>query len=615
MDATFWTLASGSATKSFATWGISAAMRTLRNQAIDTFTFTIKCKDISDDPPFAAKDKCRVYRDAKSWFSGLVTKISRRATATEQAFDYELSGGWYWLETLTFQQLWNFADDPTNKDSPLHSEPTSRINFFQRIDGERLSTREQITEAVDYVVAHGAPIALGALDLPNVYPPFSQLSAQSCSEIVRAALRWHPDAVARFDYSVYPPLLKITKRATCTAVNRPFSDAPSAGVAITPRHDLLVAGVQLIYEAVNSIDETSWSVKTVDEAGDVDTFNSVVTPVELGGASETWQRQKLSVTAWFPALPSFWIAKFPALALAKVPDGTGLAGIFTVENAKVNGVAIDEISAINEITDGALPEWLDLTTSEATVTADLSYSLKNPTTGAEEVKIAHPVSQKIKMTSLFAGANQIFSQLTGTTEAEPIPVGVAQAYYAAASVLHYEGQWTIVEREVSSQCGLGNVLNLTGGPEEWEAMNALIEQVTENLESGTTVLTFGPPEHLSPQDFIALLRVQRERKANWRLRERIEGKAYRSSAKVDGPTQMPQSKPDQPAVPGKTIVLADKPLTNPSKIIFRADDIVAPVRALADKDVKLREIRVCNDADPDGDNWYMQVPCSAPYQK
>jgi hypothetical protein len=609
MNLNFWTLRCDGFTKTFAQWGISSRrpiVRTLRNQAIDTLTFTVELSSIVVVEPFAADELCRVYRDGHLWFSGVVTKIARRASAAEQVFDYELSGGWYWLENLTYQQLWNFPADPDDPDSALSSARTSRINLFQNLAGTRISTIDQITEAIDYTVAHAAPIALGVLDLPEVKPPFSQLSAQSCAEIIRGALRWHPDAVTHWDYSVYPPQLNITSRSACAVVEEPFADAPSAGVQITPRHDLVVAGVRIIYEQTHSIDETSWSVPTIDEAGDPDTFGSVVTPVELGGSSATYQRQKLSVTAWEPADDSFWVAKFPALALAHGPTGSGS---ITVENAKVNGVGIAVAHFINEITDGAVPQWLDGTTVEATVTADLSYSLKNPTTNAEEVKIAEPRSYKIKLTTLFAGANQVFSQLTSATDAEPIPIGVADAYYAAASVLHYEGQWTIIEREVSSLCGLGNVLNLTGGPTEWETMNALIQQVTENVETGTTTLNFGAPQHLSTQDFVALLRVQRDRKPSWRLQERVDGHAYGDKAQVDGATQTPVSKPDQPPVPGKTIVLAEKPDDNPSKLKLTTDDIVAAVQALTDKDVKLRPIQVCED----GETKTRLFLCSAPY--
>src|SRR5439155_7989739 len=108
-------------------------------------------------------------------------------------------------------------------------------------------------------------------------------------------------------------------------------------------------------------------------------------------------------------------------------------------------------------------------------------------------------------------------------------------------------------------------------------------------------------------------RVQRERKPSWRLQERIDGKAFGSKPRVDGATQTPQSKPDQPTVAGKTIVLADKPADNPSKLSLKTDDIAAPARLLDDKDVKLREIRVCNADDPEGTNWWMQVLGSAPY--
>ena len=44
---------------------------------------------------------------------------------------------------------------------------------------------------------------------------------------------------------------------------------------------------------------------------------------------------------------------------------------------------------------------------------------------------------------------------------------------------------------------------------EWADMRAVIQEVVEDLDSGRTIYTVGPPEHLGPQDMIELQRCYR----------------------------------------------------------------------------------------------------------
>ncbi len=84
----------------------------------------------------------------------------------------------------------------------------------------------------------------------------------------------------------------------------------------------------------------------------------------------------------------------------------------------------------------------------------------------------------------------------------------------AFSTPHYQGTVSILEDECSGDRGLGNVLNLTGGRPEWGTMKAVIQQMTEDLDTGRTTYTVGPPEHLGPQDLIELQRCDRRPEGN-----------------------------------------------------------------------------------------------------
>jgi len=117
-------------------------------------------------------------------------------------------------------------------------------------------------------------------------------------------------------------------------------------------------------------------------------------------------------------------------------------------------------------------------------------------------------------TDLFA---KIFTvELTGsmtsqnnlpTWEVETAPVGLAAAIYATYGTPYYQGSITIEEDEVSGSWGPGNLLNISGGASEWADMSAVIQRVSEQVDSGTTTIEFGPPTQLGPDDLLSLMRT------------------------------------------------------------------------------------------------------------
>lgn len=113
-----------------------------------------------------------------------------------------------------------------------------------------------------------------------------------------------------------------------------------------------------------------------------------------------------------------------------------------------------------------------------------------------------------------AGPGVIFAtielSLQGGPTPEPVPALLAESYYAALSTLHWEGTITLQERVCTGLLKVGDRLNLTNGKTAWATMGAVVQQVTEDLIAGTTEATLGPPEHLGPQDFVALME-------RWRL--------------------------------------------------------------------------------------------------
>lgn len=86
-----------------------------------------------------------------------------------------------------------------------------------------------------------------------------------------------------------------------------------------------------------------------------------------------------------------------------------------------------------------------------------------------------------------------------------VPTGAAAAYWAAASVLHYEGQCSVYEPNgVSYAYGLGHVVNFSNWQPGYDTARALARGVTYDLVSRRTSISFGPPDSLTPQDYLSI---------------------------------------------------------------------------------------------------------------
>ena len=113
----------------------------------------------------------------------------------------------------------------------------------------------------------------------------------TCAEVVRKMLRWHPDAVTWFDYSVSPPALHIQDRAGLESASVTLGAAPLTGIGqITARHELQAPSVVIHYEITNTANgKTQIDVQTdAAPAGASGTaFGGIVLTIPLRGITAT----------------------------------------------------------------------------------------------------------------------------------------------------------------------------------------------------------------------------------------------------------------------------------------------------------------------------------------
>lgn len=513
--------------KSFADWGLNNLVKTTSSQAQDIVTFTADGAPFDAPNLFTFSSTCIIKKNGIQWFVGRVTMIPRAGSPSSESMSYELAGPWWYLDNLVFQQTWKTIDGETED---LIDTLKSRIILNQDIAGEKLSTGEMISEVLSYAIGHGAPFQVGSVT-PSLMVPFSEVVDRSCAEIIKAMLRWTPDAVTFFDYTTSTPTLHIKQRSACVPVSFPVTEEQlAAGINITPRYELQVPAVVLKFEQENSINDEQWTSVTVQTAGGSGAeFGALIMTIQLGGSHVTYQSQKVKTQAIAENDPAWWEKKLKWLA---DPNITGLV-ITDGQKKDSEGELSDKP---REIIEGAAPSWKqepiasEDSTEEIQVTAYFSFKIVS-STGAESYPELQPISCRVAGTTL---NTKTYTQVTSVTEAEEIPGGLADSFYATLSVLQYDGTLVLTEEECGGEAQIGKLLNLTGGIPEWATMNAQIQGVTENVDSGATQIPFGPAEHLSPQDMVELLRSNRERVPSWRLNERTTGKASGGGGKVEG---------------------------------------------------------------------------------
>jgi hypothetical protein len=378
-------------------------------------------------------------------------------------------------------------------------------------------------------------------------------------------LRWSPDAVAWLDYSTLPPTFNVTRRANCIPLSVPMSGSIES-IDIKALPDLVAPSVVIRYLQENKTDGFPSVVVIPDvwPPGATGTeYGSLVQTVRLAGSNSTYQKQPV-VTTLIPTDDSanagggpaddptivWWLRKVAWLQQFS-PDRLAITNVSGVVDPGQldpggDGSALDDDIDLypNELISGSVVSWMDCTVAATTWSALVSYNY--PDSADAEAQKALGVfgpaegggagSGQVYIACHARATNavtQTYAQLTGYDQPEPVPAGLAEYLYGSIATLQYEGSYTVVSQDVGTW-RLGTVLNLTGGRPEWSAMNALVQEIADDLDSGRTTLRFGPAGHLTRRDLMELLRANRTRTTSSHIKERQTG-APGDAPQVDGP--------------------------------------------------------------------------------
>jgi hypothetical protein len=102
---------------------------------------------------------------------------------------------------------------------------------------------------------------------------------------------------------------------------------------------------------------------------------------------------------------------------------------------------------------------------------------------------------------------------------EPVPSGLAQAYFNSLSTLHWQGEMAFegLSQTYSLLPDLGQTIGLTGtGALDLTGANMLVYEIELDVFADRTTVRFGHPQHVSIGDLVDQLRALRMRQL-WTL--------------------------------------------------------------------------------------------------
>ena len=300
---------------------------------------------------------------------------------------------------------------------------------------------------------------------------------------------------------------------------------------VNARNDLQSDYVFIRYMETNSVNGQTWTAIANDfypmplPTDAISQFNGLRFTVDLQGLNATSTTAKLVCEPIDLTDPAWWLARHDQLSGANAASAdfanNPIASVAFIpesfERAPTNSGETD-LGFTNELTDGELTDWMPYQSQRITVACKVNITHRNGS-----VTLNHPLIYKFKATNAVTGT---YTDVQTAAQPEPTPVGLAEKLFEAVSVLQFEGELTLQEEDVSGKLGIGTLFNLSGGAlAEWATMNAQVQRVVENIDTGETTISFGPNKHLGAGELVDLLRVNRNRDLKYNVYFSLAGTA------------------------------------------------------------------------------------------
>lgn len=403
-----------------------------------------------------------------------------------------------------------------------------RLNFPDDSEStEPVALADAVESVLTQAIALGARFTIGTITLSGEMPA-AQYDNATCAAILVAILRWSPGAGVFFNYNT-GGLPAIHVIAAASLATHSLAAAGCLGLRVAPRTDFQVAGVRLVYRKKISSTYGEAEGIEVDSAGTPDELGGLVMAIDLNPARAQYslQKNRLTVGLVNPSSGDWWrtlgVTSTGDPVSSSSSGDTDLDYYVTAGNLQnwmleeINGVAnTDPYGCSGPLTasPGEPPtgaEALAGTPPELHIENDQQYRL-----GKRRFEATFDDGKtwtiELPVTNLSASGAYYRETLAAWDEGEPVPDGLAAAFYAGASRLAYQGSFSVVGQECLPLTHRpGKALNITGTA--WSAMGAPIYAVSHDIATGKSSIEFGPANHLGAADLLELYRANRGKKA------------------------------------------------------------------------------------------------------
>lgn len=476
-----WTLTYDGTTQTFEAWGLSQPVITSGNFEVGTVSFSHRAGTYDGEPLFAYAEAGVVKLGEVIVFQGTFASPKRSGSGMQESLGYTLRDAWWNLSRLPYVQS---------------AAAIARIFTTQNLS-------EMFEAVVDYAEGLGVQVQFGSAANLGFKPLEHEVRDVSCAEMLRTLRKWCPDVQHHLDHTTTPPTIHFVRRADATALDLAL-EAVSNKVSISELDDQRVTQVVLKYTRTNQGEEGPEEETFVDvypvlpliEPGQIE--GAVIATFDLRGKQK--ETQKLWTDNINPLSKAWWARRFPWALDATGDDYEITDSERKMQNSEGEWVD-DTTGSVNEIVEGSVPGWLTEARQVLVKAVARDFTLDGVVHTEQEL------TATVQATSLAGG---VYTRETFSGEA--VPSGIAEAYYNAVSVLHYQGSVRFKAAELALPLPhVAMVLNLTGGEAAargWTAMRAVIQSVAVDVQNAEVTLTFGPPEHLGPQDLMELSRMR-----------------------------------------------------------------------------------------------------------
>ncbi len=625
-------LTKGTPPMAFMDLGFSELHIGRRRQAISTATWNSDGSKIDDPFTFNFNDFCLITLNGVGWFAGFITQPKGTAQSNvEQALAYELSNSWWQLaERATHQQWWYYRNDWFPR--VILGEGViwpANIIYKQTAD-------EVIVELLEFAIEQlGVPIQIGHITAgPEI--PWTERTSLLSGEGIKMMIQWMGGCVDCWDYTttkivggvaVPCPTFNLYSLAECTPKSISILDKRIARMPeVSPCYRLQLPVVCMYYETKNTDDDESDIVITKDifpVGANPLQLGALLPVIELAGSVSVYQKSNVQ-TAEIPdgtdaGKLMTWIAsRCPELNGLVNPANLNFVAGSYVQTVDANQTDVNGNQMINfqpsdlprELLDkgGGIMSWMAkpapnppatgstqpdddyIHSGNVTITAMITYDYEalqaapgpNAVNELDQAQRIFGSSDGINIRVTYRGTNARsieYKQISSATDPEPTPRGISKQLWESYDQLYRNGTLQLDEDECSGFYQQNHLVNISdSNAPDWAAMNAMIGDIDEDCDNGTTTVQIAPPPHLSAESLIELLRATYTARPSLNYNDRATGKQSNTPV-VNQMQQGPKAASARAGDPGPALPWApvnnyDGTISlNPKSLLYNFDGV------------------------------------------